>query len=187
MLIAFNKPYGILSQFSPDGSRNGTLAQFQFPPRIYPIGRLDADSEGLLLLSDEPAVNERLLHPKNAHIRRYWVQVERTPAPEAMSLLSRGVKIQGRLTLPCKAWIIEQPTAIPPRIPPIRFRKTVETSWIALELIEGRNRQVRRMTAAVGHPTLRLIRCQIGKFELGTLARGNWRVLSSDERELVFA
>ena len=188
MLIAFNKPYGVVSQFTPayadgaasarqgpDGSPNRTLAEFGFPKDVYPIGRLDADSEGLLLLSDEPAWNERLLHPRHAHEREYWAQVERIPAPEALKKLERGVSIQSRKTLPCRAWILEpQPEIsvaaadvsrlhnsssqsgltsaatiikIPPRDPPIRFRKSVPDCWIGLELIEGKNRQVRRMTA----------------------------------------
>ena len=185
MLIAFHKPYGVLSQFTPDGSPNRTLAEFGFPKGVYAIGRLDADSEGLLLLSDEPELNERLLHPNAAHGRTYWVQVERIPSPAALKRLERGVVIQGRETLPCRAWLIEPQPQIPPRDPPIRFRKNVPDRWIALELVEGKNRQVRRMTAAIGHPTLRLIRVKIGAFELGALAAGEWRELSQVERELV--
>ena len=113
MLIAFNKPYGVVSQFTRDGSPNRTLAEFGFPKNVYPIGRLDADSEGLLLLSDEPEWNERLLHPRHAHEREYWAQVERIPTPEALKKLERGVLIQGRKTLPCRAWILEpQPEVI---------------------------------------------------------------------------
>ena len=220
VLIAFNKPYGVVSQFSPAGADkaptpvsgrrpvglpNRTLAEFDFPKNVYPLGRLDADSEGLLLLSDEPEWNERLLHPCHAHEREYWAQVERIPAPEALKKLERGVLIQGRKTLPCRAWILEpQPEVgasrrdardgrlgepslpkIPPRDPPIRFRKTVPTCWIGLELIEGKNRQVRRMTAVIGHPTLRLIRVRIGKFWLGNLPPGQWRILKEEERKLV--
>jgi 23S rRNA pseudouridine2457 synthase len=114
MLIAFNKPYSVVSQFTPDGSPNRTLAAFGFPKNVYPIGRLDADSEGLLLLSDEPEWNERLLHPRHAHEREYWAQVEKIPAPEILQKLERGVSIQGRKTLPCHAWILEpQPEVIP--------------------------------------------------------------------------
>ena len=214
MLIAFNKPYGVVSQFTPDGPPNRTLAEFGFPKNVYPIGRLDADSEGLLLLSDEPEWNERLLHPRHAHEREYWAQVEKIPAPEALKKLERGVSIQGRKTLPCRAWILEpqpevgravlcapqawwgeatdeparedaRPTVIPPRDPPIRFRKSVPDCWIGLELVEGKNRQVRRMTAAIGHPTLRLIRVRIGNFWLGDLPPGRWRILTAEERELV--
>jgi 23S rRNA pseudouridine2457 synthase len=187
VLIAFNKPYGVLSQFTDDGSANRSLAEFGFPPRVYPIGRLDADSEGLLLLSDEPALNARLLRPSHAHGRLYWVQVEGKPGVKDLQSLCRGVVIQGRKTLPCRATLLEPPPLVPPRQPPIRFRKTVPDSWIALELVEGKNRQVRRMTAAIGFPTLRLLRVRIGNFELGDLPPGTWRVLEADERELVLA
>jgi 23S rRNA pseudouridine2457 synthase len=248
MLIAFHKPYGVISQFTPDlprrsmakagGSPNRTLAEFSFPKNVYPIGRLDADSEGLLLLSDEPEWNERLLHPRHAHEREYWAQVERIPTPEALQKLARGVSIsgggrgaatppppgmKGYQTLPCCAWLLEpqpevavspnkdevgrvtpcaptesqgklpqihgaQRTArptLPPRDPPIRFRKSVPDCWIGLELVEGKNRQVRRMTAAIGHPTLRLIRVRIGNFWLGDLPAGQWRILNSEERRLI--
>jgi 23S rRNA pseudouridine2457 synthase len=194
MLIAFNKPYGVLSQFTPDGSANRPLAGFGFPKNVYPIGRLDADSEGLLLLSDEAQLNERLLHPRHAHEREYWAQVERIPTAQELALLGEGLVVQGRKLLPCCAWVVEpQPDTdageahstalVPPREPPIRFRKTVPTYWIGLELVEGKNRQARRMTAAIGHPTLRLIRVRIGEFRLGTLAPGTWRVLGAEERE----
>lgn len=185
VLIAFNKPYGVLSQFSGDGSPNRTLAQFGFPPRVYPIGRLDADSEGLLLLSDEPAWNALLLHPRRGHRRVYWVQVEGIPSPEALRQLSRGVVVQGRKTLPCRARPLQPPPDLPPRQPPVRFRKTVPDAWIALELVEGKNRQVRRMTAAVGLPTLRLVRVRIGDFEPRDLPPGTWRKLGAEERALV--
>lgn len=187
MLIAFNKPYGVLSQFTPDGSPNRTLAEFGFPKGVYPLGRLDADSEGLLLLSDEPGLNTRLLDPKRQHPRIYWAQVERIPTAEALSALEHGPTIQGRKSEPCVARLIEPQPEPPPRDPPIRVRKSVPTAWIELELIEGKNRQVRRMTAAVGHPTLRLIRVQIGNFKLGELQSGSWRELSAEERMQVFA
>lgn len=187
MLIAFHKPYGVLSQFTPDGSPNRPLAEFHFPPDIYPIGRLDADSEGLLLLSDEPALNAQLLHPRQGHRRIYWAQVEGIPAPAALRDLSKGVIVQGRKTLPCRAWLLEPQPDVPPRQPPIRFRKSVPDRWIGLELVEGKNRQVRRMTAAVGHPTLRLIRVGIGNFELTALEQGQWRQLDQKERSLVLA
>lgn len=187
MLIAFHKPYGVLSQFTPDGSPNRPLAEFGFPKHIYPIGRLDADSEGLLLLSDEPELNQKLLHPTRGHGRIYWVQVENTPASEALARLAKGVLVQGRKTLPCRAWLINPQPEVAPRTPPIRARKQIPTAWIALELVEGKNRQVRRMTAAVGHPTLRLLRVRIGNFELGALRPGEWKVLSDAERALVRA
>jgi 23S rRNA pseudouridine2457 synthase len=185
VLIAFNKPYGVLSQFTLDGSPNRPLAEFGFPKGVYPIGRLDADSEGLLLLSDEPELNQRLLHPKNAHEREYWVQVERIPTAQALRDLSKGVNLQGRQTLPCRAWLLEPQPDPPPRQPPIRFRKTVPTCWLGLELSEGKNRQVRRMTAAIGHPTLRLVRVRIGRFELAGLEPAKWRILSPEERQRV--
>src|SRR6476619_1195300 len=127
MLLAFHKPYGVLSQFTSDGSPNRPLSEFSFPKKVYPIGRLDADSEGLLLLSDEPSLNERLLHPRNAHEREYWVQVERIPTTECLKQLQTGVTIQGRKTLPCIAKLLDPQPEIPPRHPPIRFRKTVPT------------------------------------------------------------
>jgi 23S rRNA pseudouridine2457 synthase len=185
MLLAFNKPYGVLSQFTSDGSPNRPLAEFGFPKNVYPIGRLDADSEGLILLSDEPEWNARLLEPRHAHEREYWVQVERIPTAEALSELSRGVVIQERKTLPCRAWMLDPQPQIPPRVPPIRFRKSVPDCWIGMELIEGKNRQVRRMTAAIGHPTLRLLRARIGKLLLGELQPGKWKVLTPAERQLV--
>jgi 23S rRNA pseudouridine2457 synthase len=185
VLIAFHKPYGVLSRFTPDGSPNRTLAEFAFPKNVYPIGRLDADSEGLLLLSDETSLNERLLHPRHAHQREYWAQVERIPTPEALLKLAKGLVIQERQTLPCRAWLLDPQPELAPRDPPIRFRKTVPDCWIGLELAEGKNRQVRRMTAAIGHPTLRLLRVRIGTLELRDLPPGTWRELTPTERKLV--
>ena len=187
MLIAFYKPYGVLSQFTSDGSANRTLAGFGFPKKMYPIGRLDADSEGLLLLSDEPELNQELLHPRHAHAREYRAQVEQIPTLDALGQLEKGVRIRNRKTLPCRAWILEPQPELPPREPPIRFRKTVPACWIGLELVEGKNRQVRHMTAAIGHPTLRLIRVRIGRYELGELRSGVWRILSEAERRLVLS
>lgn len=186
MLLAFHKPYGVLSQFTADGSAWRTMAEFGFPKNVYALGRLDADSEGLLLLSDEPGLSTRLLDPKRQHHREYWVQVERIPTDEALQQLARGVVIQGHKTLPCQAWRLDPQPTLPPRDPPIRYRKSVPDCWIALELVEGKNRQVRRMTAAVGHPTLRLLRWRIGKLELGDLAPGAWRELTAEERKLIF-
>ena len=185
MLLAFNKPYGVLSQFTSDGSPNRPLAEFGFPKNVYAIGRLDADSEGLLLLSDEPGLNTRHLHPKNAHEREYWAQVERIPTPEALQQLSKGVVIQDHKTLPGRIWMLEPQPEIMPRVPPIRVRKSVPDCWIGLELVEGKNRQVRRMTAAIGHPTLRLMRVRIGSFLLGDLPAGKWKELTLEERKLV--
>ena len=185
MLLAFHKPFGVLSQFTGDGSPNRTLAEFGFPKNVYPIGRLDADSEGLLLLSDEPELNQRLLHPRNAHDREYWVQVERIPTAAVLQRMADGVTIQGRKTLPCRAWLLDPQPEIPPRDPPIRHRKSVPDCWIALELVDGKNRQVRRMTAAIGHPTLRLLRVRIGGFGLGGLPAGKWLELNLAERRKV--
>jgi 23S rRNA pseudouridine2457 synthase len=187
VLIAFHKPCGVISQFTPDGSPNRTLADFGFPPGVYPIGRLDADSEGLLLLSDEAALNQKLLHPRHGHQRIYWAQIENIPAPEGLQKLQKGLVVQGRKTLPCKAWVLEPQPEVAPRTPPIRQRKNIPTAWIGLELVEGKNRQVRRMTAAIGHPTLRLLRVRIGQFELGGLEPGKWKTLSPAERALVMA
>lgn len=184
MLIAFHKPYGVLSQFTSDGSPNRSLAEFGFPKNVYPIGRLDADSEGLLLLSDEPVWNARLLEPRHAHEREYWVQIERIPDAGSLKQLSDGVLIQGRMTLPCHAKMLDPQPDIPPREPPIRFRKNVPDCWISMELVEGKNRQVRRMTAAVGHPTLRLLRTRIGRLTLEGLPAGEWKILSPEERML---
>jgi 23S rRNA pseudouridine2457 synthase len=188
VLVALHKPYGVLSQFTPEpGSRWRTLAEFGLPAHLYPLGRLDADSEGLLLLSDEPGLNTRLLDPKHAHRREYWAQVERIPSPDALAQLSRGIDLRDFKTRPCIARRLEPAPTLPPRKPPIRYRKNVPDCWLSLELTEGKNRQVRRMTAAIGHPTLRLMRVRIGDFALGELAAGEWRELSPDERDLVFA
>jgi 23S rRNA pseudouridine2457 synthase len=188
VLLAFHKPYGVLSQFTLEpGSKWRTLAEFGFPKGVYPLGRLDADSEGLLLLSDEAALNTKLLDPRHAHQRTYWAQVERIPSPEALRQLERGVVLSGKKTLPCRAWMLEPQPQVAPREPPIRVRKNVPDCWIALELVEGKYHQVRRMTAAVGHPTLRLVRVQIGELQLGELPPGVWRELRTEDRSLVFS
>ena len=188
MLLAFHKPYGVLSQFTDEpGSRWRPLAGFGLPPGVYPLGRLDADSEGLLLLSDEPALNARLLQPENRHVREYWAQVERIPDDDALARIGRGLDLGDFTTLPCRVRRLDPPTVVAPRDPPVRFRKTVPECWLALELVEGKNRQVRRMTAAAGHPTLRLIRVRIGNFPLGDLAAGTWRELTASERSSVLA
>ncbi len=174
MLLAFHKPWGVLSQFTPDGSAHRTLAEFGFPPRVYPLGRLDADSEGLLLLSDEPGLNTRLLDPRHAHPRTYWAQVERLPTAESLVLLEKGIVLRDGPTRPCRAQLPDPQPEVPPRNPPIRFRKNVPTAWLELILTEGRNRQVRRMTAAIGHPTLRLIRVRIAGWQLGDLPPGHF-------------
>ena len=185
MILAFHKPYGVLSQFTPDGSPNRPLADFDFPKNVYPIGRLDADSEGLLLLSDEPQWNKRLLDPERHVAKTYLVLVERLPDEKALRSLSAGVLIEGRKTLPAEVRLLDPQPSLPPRDPPVRIRNTVEDFWIELRLREGRNRQVRRMTAAVGHPTLRLMRVAIGAFQLGDLQPGKWREILSAERDLL--
>jgi len=169
--LSFHKPYGVLSRFTPDGSQWRTLAEFGLPRDIWPIGRLDADSEGLLILSSDKALVDRLLSPSRAHEKTYWVQVERIPTDEALSVLAAGVVLDATLTRPARVRRIEAPS-LPPRDPPIRARKTVADCWLELRITEGRNRQVRRMTAAVGHPTLRLVRAAIGAYALGALAAG---------------
>ncbi len=185
MILAFHKPYGVLSQFTRDGSANRPLADFGFPKGVYPIGRLDADSEGLLLLSDESRWNFLLLSPGGHIEKTYHVLVERMPGASALKQLSDGVLIDGKPTLPARACSLDPQPEFPPRDPPVRFRKNVQDFWIELRLREGRNRQVRRMTAAVGHPTLRLIRVAIGGVALVSLASGSWRQLSpEDERVL---
>ena len=189
MLLALNKPYGMLSQFTPEaGARWRTLAELGLPPRAYPVGRLDADSEGLLLLTDEAPLNERLLHPRHGHEREYWVQVERIADDRALAHLAQGVTLGRFAAQPCRVRRLAPPPALPPRDPPIRFRKIVPDCWLALELTEGKNRQVRRMTAAIGHPTLRLVRVRIGALHLDqlALAPGQWRKLSAQERGRIF-
>jgi 23S rRNA pseudouridine2457 synthase len=186
MVLAFHKPFGVISAFTPDGSPNRTLAEFGFPKTVYPLGRLDADSEGLLLLSDERELNHRLLHPKFQHRRTYWSQVDQWPTPEALRQLQAGVKLPDHQCLPCQAWILDPQPQPPERVPPIRKRKSIPTCWIGLTLTEGKNRQVRRMTAAVGHPTLRLIRVRIGEVGLGDLTPGSWVTLSDADRRLIF-
>ena len=201
MLLALHKPFDVLSQFTPDVAGQRTLTECRLPKNVYPLGRLDRDSEGLLLLSDEAGLNTRLLDPKNNHPRTYWAQVDGEIDEPVLQKLRDGVVIEGQTTLPARAKVIfSGGTGVPPvtspsttflllpRNPPIRFRKNIPTTWIELELREGRNRQVRKMTAATGFPTLRLIRVRIGRFELPPdLAPGQWRELSAHERNLVMA
>jgi 23S rRNA pseudouridine2457 synthase len=183
MVIAFHKPYGVLCQFTPDQPGQRTLADFGFPVNVYPLGRLDMDSEGLLLLSDEAGLNDRLLNPKNAHPRTYLVQVEGIPDATAMRVLTEGsIVIRNHRCLPCKAEVLTSRPDIPPREPPIRVRKEIPDTWIRMQLTEGKNRQVRRMTAAVGHPTLRLVRSSIGGFSISSLSPGTWIKLAAEER-----
>ena len=176
MLIAFNKPYGVLSQFTDRSvPPRPTLAGFGFPPDVYAAGRLDADSEGLLLLTDDGTLAHRLSDPRHKHPKTYWVQVEGTPSPDQLARLRRGVDLNDGPTLPAHAEAMPPPD-LWPRDPPVRFRKTVPDAWIELAITEGRNRQVRRMTAAVGLPTLRLVRVAVGPWRIEGLAPGTWRV-----------
>jgi 23S rRNA pseudouridine2457 synthase len=178
--LAFHKPHGVLSRFTPDGSKWRTLAEFGLPKDAWPIGRLDADSEGLLILSSDKSLVDALLSPRRAHAKTYWANVERIPSADALARLAAGVLLDGTLTRPARARLIDAP-ALPPRDPPIRFRKNVPDCWLELRIVEGRNRQVRRMTAAVGHPTLRLVRAAIGAYALGDLPAGAAHVLSPSE------
>ena len=183
MILAFHKPYGVLSQFTPNGSAHRTLAEFGIPKDVYPIGRLDADSEGLLLLSDEAHWNARLLDSSHHVLKTYHVLIERPPTEESLSKLRTGILLDGKTTLPAQARRLEPAPEWPPRNPPVRLRKSIEDVWIELRLREGRNRQVRRMTAAVGHPTLRLIRTAMGSWPMGDLPVGQWKTLLPDDCE----
>ncbi|HVJ37112.1 MAG TPA: pseudouridine synthase [Stenotrophomonas sp.] len=179
MLIAFNKPFNVLCQFT-DRSQppRRTLAGFGLPADVYAAGRLDYDSEGLLLLTDDGRLAQRLTDPRHKEPKTYWVQVEGTPTPEQLQQLQRGVVLNDGPTLPAGAERLEPAPALWPRDPPVRFRKTVPDAWLAITLREGRNRQVRRMTAAVGLPTLRLVRVAMGPHRLDGLAPGEWRRLA---------
>ena len=176
MLIAFNKPFGVLTQFSGEGR---TLKKFIDVPDVYPAGRLDKDSEGLLLLTDDGALQARISSPKFKLQKTYFALVEREPDESALEKLRRGVELNDGLTRPAKARRIAIPEWLWEREPPVRFRKNVVDCWIELVITEGRNRQVRRMTAAVGHPTLRLIRYSIGDWTIEGLAPGEWRELDT--------
>lgn len=173
MLVALHKPFGVLSQFT-DADGRATLADFVDVPDVYPCGRLDRDSEGLLLLTDDGALQHRLSHPKHGKAKGYWVLVERVPDPDALARLAAGVVIKGRRTKPARVRLIDPPP-VGPRDPPVRYRKSVRDQWLELWIQEGMNRQVRRMTAVVGHPTLRLVRFAIGDYRLGDLPLGAWR------------
>ena len=177
MLILFNKPYGVLCQFT-DRAGRPTLADYVRQPGVYPAGRLDYDSEGLVLLTDDGALQARVAHPRHRLQKIYWAQVEGAPASAAVDRLRRGVTLADGLTRPAVAKLIPEPPGLWRREPPIRHRASIPTAWLEIGLHEGRNRQVRRMTAAVGHPTLRLIRVAVGPYRLAGLAPGQWREAS---------
>ena len=178
MLIAFNKPFNVLCQFTDRSTPpRATLAGFGLPADVYAAGRLDYDSEGLLLLTDDGGLAHRLTDPRHKQDKTYWVQVEGVPTPEKLQALRDGVLLNDGPTLPAKVQQLETPPALWPRDPPVRFRQSIPTHWLELTVREGRNRQVRRMTAAVGLPTLRLVRVAIGPYRLDGLKPGQWRRL----------
>ena len=174
LLIRFNKPYGVLSQFTPEGRWCG-LKDFISIPGVYVAGRLDADSEGLLLLTDEGKLQAHIADPRFKMEKTYWVQLDGVPDEVALQALRMGVQLNDGITLPARARVMERPSMLWERVPAIRVRLAKPTSWIELVIREGRNRQVRRMTAAVGYPTLRLIRAAIGPYALDDLASGSWQ------------
>jgi len=180
-LILFNKPFRVLCQFSGGRPGRSTLADFIDVPGVYPAGRLDFDSEGLLLLTDSGALQHLVTDPGRKLPKTYIVQVEGAPGESALARLRRGVRLQDGMTLPARASLIEPPD-IWPRDPPVRYRKNIPTAWLELTITEGRNRQVRRMTAAIGHPTLRLIRICIGRWKLGGLRPGEWKECTDADR-----
>ena len=177
-LILFNKPFGVICQFSPH-EKHQSLAEYISIKDVYPAGRLDHDSEGLLLLTDDGKQQHKISDPKNKMKKTYWVQVDKEITDEAVEKLKKGVMLKDGKTKPAEAKIIKEPENLWPRDPPVRFRKNIPTSWIELTISEGKNRQVRRMTAVVGFPTLRLIRYQIGEWTIGELQPGEMEVVSS--------
>jgi 23S rRNA pseudouridine2457 synthase len=181
--LLFHKPYDVLCQFTDDNptAPRRTLKDYISVPEVYAVGRLDRDSEGLLLLTNHGALQHRLIDPQFQHDRTYWVQVDRVPDATALQQLAQGVTIQNYHTLPAKVALLTDEPNLPPREPPIRFRKTVPTAWLEIVLNEGKNRQVRRMTAAVGFPTLRLVRVRIAHLSLTDLTPGEWRDLEPEE------
>jgi len=173
-VILLNKPYGVMTQFSPVAGRQ-TLKDYVPVVDVYPAGRLDADSEGLVVLTDDGALQARISHPRHKLAKTYWAQVEGIPDAEALATLQRGIDLGDFVTRPCQARAMAEPDGLWPREPPIRFRKAIPTCWLEIVLLEGKNRQVRRMTAKIGHPTLRLIRWAVGSWTLAGLAPGQWR------------
>jgi 23S rRNA pseudouridine2457 synthase len=178
MLIAFNKPFGVICKFRPEPGR-ATLADYINVPDVYPAGRLDTDSEGLLLLTDDGTLQARIANPRHKLAKIYWAQVEGLPTEVALTALRNGVDLGDFKTIPAGARIIDEPANLWPRDPPIRYRAKIPTTWVELTLREGKNRQVRRMTAKVGFPTLRLVRAAIGQVGINNLAPGAWREIDA--------
>ena len=177
-VILFNKPFDVLSQFTDrgtEGAKRATLSDFVDVKAVYPAGRLDRDSEGLLVLTDNGKLQARISNPKFKTTKTYWAQVEGEPDEAALQALREGIELKDGMTAPAEVARMEEPAGLWPRTPPVRFRKSVPDCWISLTISEGRNRQVRRMTATVGHPTLRLIRYSVGKWTLDGIAPGEWR------------
>jgi 23S rRNA pseudouridine2457 synthase len=177
--IAFFKPFGVLTQFTGEPG-DKTLSDFGFPPGVYAAGRLDKDSEGLLILTDDGVFNQKLTNPNANKKKTYWVQVDKIPNEQSLNQMRKGLKIKDYLTLPCEVKIISEPN-LPERVPPIRMRKNIPTTWLEITLSEGKNRQVRRMTAKIGHPTLRLIRFSMGKYKLNNIDPGEWKIISKNQ------
>lgn len=173
-IILFNKPNGVLTQFSPEGGHR-TLKDFINIPAVYPAGRLDADSEGLVVLTDDGALQARISHPRHKMAKVYWAQVDGEPPDDVVQLLAAGVDLGDFVTRPCQVAKMTEPPVLWSRQPPIRYRAAIPTAWLSLTLKEGKNRQVRRMTAKIGYPTLRLIRWSVGEWNLGGLQPGEWR------------
>ena len=178
MLIAFNKPFGVICKFRPEPPR-ATLADYIDVPNVYPAGRLDTDSEGLLLLTDDGVLQARIANPRHKLAKIYWAQVEGVPTEAALATLRKGVDLGDFTTKPAGARLITEPTNLWPRDPPIRYRARIPTTWLELTLREGKNRQVRRMTARVGFPTLRLVRAAVGRVSVDSLAPGTWREIDA--------
>ena len=182
-IVVFNKPYGVLSQFTPEGKWRA-LDEFIPVKGVYVAGRLDADSEGLLILTDDGALQAKIADPRHKLEKTYWVQVEGSPGDADLEPMRRGIRLSDFTAKPAKVRLIDEPAGLWPRNPPIRFRQSIPTAWLEIRISEGKNRQVRRMTAAIGYPTLRLIRPAVGALTLAGLAPGEWRQFEGGYRDL---